>query len=65
LTICSKPEELHERVFHSLLLSEHSSLSEPQSCIFLGSFWRPLWRSALGSCLVCLNVALTRPCYSR
>jgi len=70
LTLCSKPKTLRERVFHSLsslLLGGRSSLSEPHSSIFLGSFWRSLYPSTLGSCLVCQNVApaLIRRCYSK
>jgi len=55
LTLCSKPEKLRERVFHSLhhvhwlLLGGRSSLWKPHICIFLGCFWRPVWPSALAA----------------
>jgi len=73
LTLCSKPEKLRELVFrslhyvHSLLLGGRSSLWKPHSCIFLGSFRRSVWPSALGSRLVYLNAApaLIRRCCSK
>jgi len=34
---------------YSPLLGGRSSLSEPHSCIFHGSFWRPVWPSPLGA----------------
>jgi len=77
VTCCNSPYvanlKLRERVFHSLtscsftFIGERSSLSELHSFTFLDSFWRLLWSSALGSCLVCLNVApaLISRCYSK
>jgi len=55
LTLCSKSEKLSKRVFHSLPSCSFTFAwwtfvtfrTTYCSCIFLGSFWRRLWPSAL------------------